>query len=94
MRKTLHVVTVAIVLALFGSGFLGKSPRAADQTRPAVQQWEYKVAYLAAGAKNGATDEEKVERLQSQLNDQGKDGWELVQVHFVSTAIFKRPAQE
>lgn len=54
-----------------------------------MTEWEYKVVDMASWLGVAPSVEDYIECVQPRLNQEGKDGWELVAVHGFM-AFFKR----
>ena len=63
-------------------------------------QWEYKVIELPAKAKSFINSQPNISSFESQFNEMGRNGWELIECKLpqgagmlkaMGAAIFKRP---
>lgn len=63
-------------------------------------QWEYKISTFKVSAKSFFTSDKDVHPVETQLNEMGRVGWELVSMELGgqqawggshATAVFKRP---
>jgi hypothetical protein len=87
MRKSRYILALSFLAAVVWLGAQLNQPRAAENGKPAVQKWEYKVFTNDIGDNIA-------------INQFGADGWELcgysqsvMNGSQFSTAIFKRPKQ-
>jgi hypothetical protein len=85
MRKSTFSLALALLVAIIWLGVQSGHPRAAEDSKPAVRKWEYRIS-------------QEVGRDASVLNPLGNEGWEMCGVgknpndsFFV--VYFKRPKQ-
>ncbi len=88
MRKSTFALALSFLVAIAWFGMRVNQPRAAEDAKPAVQKWEYRLGQLNATNRSLATDD---------LNKLGNDGWELssaTQLNGLDTIlIMQRPKQ-
>ncbi len=90
MRRSTFALALSLLAAMAWFGMQGSQPRAAEDAKPAVQKWEYRLEQMNVSNRPLAAEN---------LNKLGNDGWELataVQLSgggYETVYTLKRPKQ-
>jgi hypothetical protein len=84
MSKSTFLLALSLLVAIVWFGLAANHPRAAEETKPAVQKWEYKSVWGGALPGNDGP-----------FNELGAEGWEAcgftTEPHGNQIVLFKRP---
>ena len=78
MKRTLRVVLILVAVCAVGLVFAWRAPEATAQKARADAEWEYKISVFSYNPGERLTDEQRARIFEKGINDQARQGWELV----------------